>query len=136
MNTAVPGTRSGLRRATSPRNRSSGSDPAWSAWLSSMRPFFQVLISVNTQIAITIGTQPPYSILIMFAEKNARSITRNIAVIGRMCASDQFHRARATTPNSTDVIAIVPVTAMPYAAPSDSDERKPMTSSRQPTINA
>src|SRR6266852_4040488 len=33
-------------------------------------------------------------------------------------------------------MAIVPVTAMPYAAPRAPDERKPRTSRRQPTISA
>ena len=46
MNTAVPGTRGGFRRATSLRNRSSGSAPEFRAWVSSARPFFHVLISV------------------------------------------------------------------------------------------
>ena len=78
-----------------------------------MRPFFHVLINVKTTIAMTIGTQPPYSILITFAENSVRSMARNTAVIGMMCASDQFQRDRATTAKSSDVIAIVPVTAMP-----------------------
>ena len=39
-----------------------------------------------------------------------------------MCASDQFQRERATTAKSSDVIAIVPVTAMPYAAPRFCDD--------------
>ena len=37
--------------------------------LSSRRPFFHVLISVNTASAMTIGTQPPCAILMTFARE-------------------------------------------------------------------
>ena len=66
---------------------------------------------------MTIGTQPPCSILTTFAarkrqvddEERRRSASTT-------CSADQSHRERATTANSSEVIAIVPVTAMPYAA--------------------
>jgi hypothetical protein len=51
-----------------------------------------------------------------------------------MCASDQFHRDRATTAKRSDVIAIVPVTAMPYAAPIACDEANVKTRIKHPTI--
>ena len=46
---------------------------------------------------MAIGTQPPCSILMMFAENSVRSIARKASVSGRMCQSDQFQRPRATT---------------------------------------
>src|SRR5690348_18428998 len=68
-------------------------------------------------MAIAIGTHPPYQILMTFAANSEMSIVRNASMIGRTWASDQFQRDRATTAKRSDVIAIVPVTAMPYAAP-------------------
>ena len=46
---------------------------------------------------MTIGTQPPFSILITLAENSVRSMMRKTAVIGTTWASDQFQRPRATT---------------------------------------
>ena len=43
-----------------------------------MRPRCQVVISVKTPSAMTRGTQPPCMILSRLAEKNARSMIRNI----------------------------------------------------------
>src|SRR6266581_2318787 len=83
-------------------------------------------------MAITIGTQPPNAILMVFAEKSDASTAKKTTVIGTMWASDQFQRDRATTAKSREVIAIVPVTAMPYAAPIDCDDLKNRTRSRQP----
>ena len=47
-----------------------------------------------------------------------------------------FQRAAATTRKSKVVIAIVPVTAIPYAAPSALDVLKPSTTATQLTISA
>ena len=48
----------------------------------------------------------------------------------------QVETARATSKKITDVITIVVVTAMPYAAASALDVRKPMTRPMLPTISA
>ena len=44
------------------------------------RPRCHVVMSVKMTSAIASGTQPPCTILSMFAEKKARSITRKKAV--------------------------------------------------------
>ena len=93
MNTAVPGTRGGLRRATSPRKRSSGKRAGMQRLVEQVAARFHVVMSVNTTAAMTSGTQPPCAILITFAAKNVRSIARNASVSGRTCAERQFHRA-------------------------------------------
>ena len=105
---------------------------AWS-WL---RPRFHVLISVYTASAIAIGTQPPCSIFTTFARRNDMSMRRKNAVSPTTCGSDQFHRDLATTANRMVVTAIVPVTAMPYAALSALELRNISTSRRQPTMSA
>ena len=72
----------------------------------------------------------------MFAMRKDMSMRRKNAVRLTTRASDQFHRDLATTANRTVVIAIVPVTAMPYAALNALEFLNAITSSRQPTMSA
>src|SRR3954464_4694432 len=97
MKTAVPGTRGGFFRAMSARKRSRGNDPAWRIWFSIVRPVFQVLMMMNTIVAIISVTQPPLAILIAFAARNAMSMTRN--AVGNTISAHTGHSQRrlATT---------------------------------------
>ena len=85
---------------------------------------------------MAMGTQPPCSILMTLATRKLRSTRRNAAVMPTTCGRDQFQRPRATTANSTEVMAIVPVTAMPYAALSALEFWNARTRIRHPTISA
>ena len=55
-------------------NTSSGSDPSDMRRISTMRPFFHVVSSVNTLMPITIGNQPPDGIFNALDVRNARSM--------------------------------------------------------------
>jgi hypothetical protein len=96
MNTAVPGTRTGLFFATSSRKRSIGSDPFDSSLRTILRPRFQVVIRVNSMTARRIGTQPPCNSLSAFALKKARSIIRKNPASDPALATLQFHCDRAS----------------------------------------
>ena len=61
-----------------------------------------------------------------------RNTARNAPARG----SDHFHSSCEMKKKSIVVMAIVPVTAMPYAAASALDERKPSTRPMQPTMSA
>ena len=80
MKTAVPETRGGLRRSTSSKKSVSGNEPACRISFSINRPFFQVLISVNTATAMATGTHPPCSNLIAFAHRSDTSTNKNATV--------------------------------------------------------
>ena len=49
--------------------------------------------------------------------------------------ADQFHDFRVTSKKTRDVIAIVPLTAMPYADASRADSLKPTTRPMHATIS-
>ena len=85
---------------------------------------------------MTSGTHPPLAILSALAPRKAKSITKKKAASATTRHSGQLHRVRATTANSSVVMHMVPVTAMPYAAPSALDVLKPATMSSVPSINA
>ena len=67
------------------------------------------------------------------ARRTPRSTSRNAPNSATLAARLQFHSRRATTKVRIVVIAIVPVTAMPYAAARFVDEPKPSTSATTPT---
>ena len=100
------------------------------------RPRFQVVISVKRPMAMTSGTQPPFPIFSEFDPKNARSTARNAMPSAIARQRGHCQRVSATTMNSTEVMAIVPVTAMPYAAPRSVEFLNASTMTRQPTIRA
>ena len=87
---------------------------------------FHVVITVNRTKPSTIGTQPPWATLATLAPKNARSTIRNR--ISKAKEGRNPMRLRMTAKKRTDVTAIVPVTAMPYAAARPDEFRKPSTS--------
>ena len=64
----------------------------------------------------------------MLAPKNATSIDRKMPTIATIFRRVHRHRSRATTMNIADVIVIVEITAMPYAAARLDDDWKPITS--------
>ena len=85
---------------------------------------------------MTVGTQPPWKNLSVLARKNGMSRHRKSTNRGMARHIGHFHVRVATKKNTTEVMAIVPVTAMPYAAVSALDFWKIITSARQATISA
>src|SRR5207244_8753069 len=94
----------------------------------------QVVITVKMIVASPTGTQPPDAIFTRLAARNEASKRRNRATSDPAAARDQRQRSRATTKNSSEVIVIVPATAMPYAFAIADDLRKPSTRAMQATI--
>ena len=114
--------------ATLAMNSSSGSARAVSRSATSRRPVFHVVISVKMHAAD--DQRQPAAVQrssTALAPRNARSIDRNTAVTPSATAIGHFHRSVMTTCSSSAVMTIVSVTAMPYAAASARDERKPIT---------
>src|SRR5688572_18079824 len=83
---------------------------------------------VKTMTPIASGNQPPSVTLTMFAPKNARSEMSSGITSANTASTGQRQRSRATTASSVVVIAIVAVTATPYAAARLLDDPKAMTS--------
>jgi hypothetical protein len=77
------------------------------------RPRCHVVSSVNTISAIASGNQPPCTTLETFAEKNARSTSRNAAAPAMTVGHGLRQSARTTKKNRIVSIVSVPVTAMP-----------------------
>ena len=77
------------------------------------RPFFHVVIRRKIPAPTTRGNHPPAGILITFAPKKARSMTRKKPVSAITGGRLQPHFWRATTPSRTVVMTIVEVTATP-----------------------
>ena len=102
-------------------------------WWRSSRPRFQVDISTNTPRPNASGNQPPSTIFTTFALKKPTSTSRNAPNSATHAGRLQRQIRRATTNASTVVIAIVPVTAIPYAAARLVDDPKPSTSATTPT---
>ena len=121
MNTAVPDTRCGLCASTSARNTSMGS--SWLARLRprSARPVFHVVITRKSARAMAIGNHPPLKNFMALAAKKGMSKLRKTATSGSACQRGHFHARVSTTKYTIEVIAIVPVTAIPYAAASALD---------------
>ena len=79
------------------------------------RPRFQVASKVNTTSAISNGNQPPDKIFGALAPKNAKSISRKKAMQASATSRRHLCNAHITVNARIVSIAIVPVTAMPYA---------------------
>jgi hypothetical protein len=60
---------------------------------------------------------------------------RKSARSGTARAADHFHVLRVTSKKTIDVIAIVPLTAMPYADARRDDSLKPMTRAMHATMS-
>ena len=71
----------------------------------------------------------------MLAPKNARSIVRKTPTTPTIFSADHPQRSRATTMNIVDVMVIVEITAMPYAAARFDDDSNPSTSRMHATIS-
>ena len=99
------------------------------------RPFFHVVMKVKTRPASSSGNQPPSATLMMFAPKNARSMTRKNAAsdAGGQRVPGQIRRARREEHRRDDHRR---VTATPYAAASCVELRKPTTRRMHPIISA
>ena len=124
MNTAVPGT---ARRACGRESVQEQVERQLAARSRSLPAMLAAALPRRHQReddrrAIASGTQPPCAILATFAPKNARSMTRNARDQRRPAHSGQPQRCARRPRRAIDVIAIVPVTAMPYAAPSALDD--------------
>src|SRR4030095_5877328 len=100
------------------------------------RPRFHVDINKKTPKPNASGNQPPSLNLRTLALKNARSMSRKAPKSAMLASALHFHIERATTYASIVVVAIVPVTAMPYAAPRLVDDPKPMTRTTTPKNSA
>ena len=136
MNTAVPGTRTVLDRSRLSIRSATGSDRSARMDRRCARPRFQVVISVNTTAATAMGTQPPVGTLRTFAVNSARSMLRKKARKEPTWNGVHPKRSRAMKQNRIVVMAMVPVTATPYAAPNAVDDRKENTSSSVPIASA
>ena len=79
----------------------------------SARPVFHVVMTRKSARAMAIGNQPPWKNFIALAAKNGMSKLRNTATSGSARQSGHFHARVRTTKYTIEVIAIVPVTAMP-----------------------
>ena len=75
-NTAVPVTRTGGLMKTASRKLSRSMASSRRRLLISLRPCFQVIISVNITPPMTSGNQPPSRILVALAAKNSASTTK------------------------------------------------------------
>src|ERR1041384_3302590 len=80
------------------------------------------------------GNQPPSASLPRFAEKNEKSMTTSGRYSASAAPSDQPQLTRQIRENKNDVIDIVPVTAMPYAAASRVLDPNANTSARHAII--
>ena len=83
---------------------------------------------LNTHSAIASGNHPPCRTLVRLAAKNVRSTIQNATAPVTVIHNGRCHSARTTKKNSSVSIASVPVTAIPYADASRSEEPKPSTS--------
>jgi hypothetical protein len=101
--------------------------------VSRMRPRFQVIMSRKSMMPRTSGTQPPFCTFTRFAARNATSTMRKMLVTVVAFHDSQRKRSRATTSKSNVVMNIVPVTAMPYAAPRLEVFLNATTTRRHPT---
>ena len=77
MNTAVPFTRTGGSTLRDAYSCSNGMRTLASSWKRQRAPIFQVVMTLKTKSAATIGNQPPWNTLARLALKNARSIAMN-----------------------------------------------------------
>ena len=99
------------------------------------RPRRQVVIWVTSTNPTSSGNQPPWGILGMFADRNARSTIRSGTTTTSAFGSGQPQRS-TTTQKSSVVMAIVAVTAMPYAPARLLEVWKPSTRPTQPIISS
>ena len=83
--------------------------------------------------ATTSGNQPPVSIFTRLAPRNARSTVRNRAPTATTRPAGQRQRSLATEQNSSVVMVMVPVTAIPYADARLPDDWNVRTRSTQAT---
>jgi hypothetical protein len=110
-------------------NSGSGIESSFNRSMSSERPRFHVVSSVNTTAPMRSVNHPPSGILSEFDARNARSMARSGTAIASATGSGQFQSLRITTKISTESIIIASVTAIPYAPPRLSELLKPSTSS-------
>ena len=96
MNTAVPGTRCGFSILSEGRKRSSATIPRCISSASSTRPRFQVTSTVKIAAPMTRGSQAPWVILSMLAERNGRSMQRNSPISAPAASRPHRQRSRAT----------------------------------------
>jgi hypothetical protein len=73
----------------------------------------QVISVVKTTMATVSGSQPPCSILVRLAAKNASSTVSNAAPPSATARAGLRHSSRATARNRMVVSTKVPVTATP-----------------------
>jgi hypothetical protein len=127
-NTAVPGTRVGGDASTLWMKTSSGIASSASRCISTTRPRFQVVSSVNTMPPISSGNQPPSGILSEFEARNTTSTIRNGVATSAATSLGQCQSLRITTKIRMESISIAIMTAMPYALASASELWNPTTS--------
>ena len=132
--TAVPETR--FTSSVSSRTSSIGRSPRWMRSATSMRPRRQVCIWIIRMIPTASANQPPCGILIRLAPRNPSSITNSGIQTANARNRLQFHRSVSTRKKMRVVMAIVIVTAMPYAAAKLLAVRNPRTSPIQAIIRA
>jgi hypothetical protein len=134
--TAVPGTRVTSMSSRSAMKSWMGTSPRRMRSAINRRPVRHVVIIVMMMSATTIGNQPPSGIFATLAPKKPRSTTSSGTDTASTRPSGQSQRLCTKAPISTVVTAIVPVTAMPYAAARALELPKLSTSEIAPIISS
>ncbi|MCY1510440.1 hypothetical protein D9M68_448170 [compost metagenome] len=135
-NTAVPLTRCGMFSASDSTKGRSGRLSAAAASRPRRRPLAQVVNSTITPAATASVSQPPSATFRLLDTTKVRSTAAKAATPTTTATLFQRHRPQATMPANNVVVTIVIDTAMPYAADSAPELRKPSTSSSTPTISS
>src|SRR5690242_13528000 len=90
---------------------------------------------MNSPVPTASGNHPPAATLTRFAEKNDTSMMTSGMYSASAAPSDHRQLRTATRKNRNDVIVMVPVTAMPYAAARPELEPNASTSATHATIS-
>jgi hypothetical protein len=135
MKMPTPGMRTMSFEQNSAMNSSSGGVVVMSRSKRRCRPRRQIVMTTKNPAPTKIGTQPPSRNFKRFAPKNGRSNDRNSTSSGSDFHMGHFHVARVTEKKAIDVMPIVPLTAMPYAAARRDDSRNDKTSTMHATAS-
>ena len=109
----MPETRGGGLASMLSMKIPSGIESSASRSISSARPRFHVVSSVNASPPMSRGNQPPAGTLSEFDARNDRSIRNSGTAMATATSRLQPQMRRMTTKISTESISIASVTAMP-----------------------
>src|SRR6266478_5095125 len=100
------------------------------------RPRCQVSMMMEKKPADTMGTKPPPANFRRLAANNGTSKDRKSASNASAFHGGHFQIVRVTSKKMIEVISMVPVTAIPYAAARPVELRKVTTNARQARARA